>query len=147
LRPTRVFPKNYFNQVSFKKKFGVDFEEVLMNYLNLYAQKYNLETSFDDNLISLNHLMKILIKNRDKDSENYNILDEFVSSCNTPHTKHMKEQKINPFIVLEVGLSKKLVNFVFYSYQSPIEPTYTYVSISNFVFNRRYGEYQIYFRY
>lgn len=136
-RSQKILAKNYFTQESFKTTFGVDFEEVLMNYFKIYAEKHGLDASFDDNLVSLIMLMKMLIKNRDKDADIFTIKDEFAAVCDTPQAQHLKKQETNPFIALEVGPG----------FHTPHEPTYTYVGITNFVFSRRGCEYKIFFRY
>ena len=136
-RPTKVFPKNYFTQETFKSTFGVDFEEVIINYFKIYAEKNKLDVCYDDNLISLIQLMKFLIRNRDKDVEEFKLNEEFIKFCDTPHTKHFKENSINPFLALDVGPG----------FQTLKEPSYTYININNFIFTRRNKEYKIYFRY
>ena len=51
---SKIRSSRYYTPSTFKGKFGVDFEEVLMNYFKIYAEKHGLDVSFDDNLIFLN---------------------------------------------------------------------------------------------
>ena len=134
---SKIRGSRYYTPSTFKGKFGVDFEEVLMNYFKIYAEKHGLDVSFDDNLITLIHLMKFMIKNRDKESEDWNFTEEFTATCQTPYTQHLISTQSNPFVVLEVGPGC----------QTTTDPTFTYVGIQNFVFTQRNVVYRVYFRY
>ena len=136
-RSRKIWQDRYFTQESFKHRFGVDFEEVLMNYFKIYAEKHGLDVSFDDNLISLIQLMKFMIKNRDKDPEDWKFVKEFTATCETPYTSHLTATHTDPFQVLALGPG----------FQTPKDPTYTYVKIRDFVFSQRETVYRVYFRY
>lgn len=136
-KPNKILSTNYFTETSFKTNFGVDFEEVLLNYFKIYAEKHNIEVTFDDTLITLIYMMKFLIKNRDKETEDYNIKKDFTEFCRTPYTDHLRKQEINPFDIIEVGPG----------YVTPHEINYTYIGIKNFIFQQQDTTYKIFFRY